>query len=311
MLNINKNVFVKQGDIMKKKSSKKMKALCLLLSVVMLMATTLTACTKNEDKQETKKEEKQEVNLFIAASLTDAVGEIVKDFEAKNPGVKVVVNADSSGKLKSQIVEGFDCDIFLSASPKEIDELKRKGLVIDNSIKDLLENQLAVIGAKDYSGPVKGIENIKEAKSIALPYGSVPAGFYARKALVHDGILKVEKTDKDEKAAIKAIQGRAVAEALGGITISEKDNVSSALSAVAEKATEVGFTYVSDAKRNDGVKIISVISLDKTGKIKYPIAKIKTDKTDKAKEELVQKLYDSLSSDSAKKIYVKYGFKAN
>lgn len=291
---------------MKKLFKGKLTTICFLLSMVLTLTTTMTACSKTE----TKKEEPKNVNLFIAASLTDAVGEIVKDFEAENEGVKVVVNADSSGKLKSQILEGFDCDIFLSASTKEVEELKEKGLIVDNSTKDLLENQLAIIASKDYDGKVKGLENIKDAKSIALPYGSVPAGYYARKALISEGIIKSVAKDAD-KATIKAIEGNVVSQALGGLTISEKDNVSSALSAVAEKATEVGFTYVSDAKRNENVKVISKIDLEKTGKIKYPIAKIKSKKDNKDREEIIEKLYQALASDKAKKVYVKYGFKAD
>lgn len=291
---------------MKKLFKGKLTTICFLLSMVLILTTTMTACSKTE----TKKEEPKNVNLFIAASLTDAVGEIVKDFEAENEGVKVVVNADSSGKLKSQILEGFDCDIFLSASTKEVEELKEKGLIVDNSTKDLLENQLAIIASKDYDGKVKGLENIKDAKSIALPYGSVPAGYYARKALISEGIIKSVAKDAD-KATIKAIEGNVVSQALGGLTISEKDNVSSALSAVAEKATEVGFTYVSDAKRNENVKVISRIDLEKTGKIKYPIAKIKSKKDNKDREEIIEKLYQALASDKAKKVYVKYGFKVD
>lgn len=291
---------------MKKLFKGKLTTICFLLSMVLILTTTMTACSKTE----TKKEEPKNVNLFIAASLTDAVGEIVKDFEAENEGVKVVVNADSSGKLKSQILEGFDCDIFLSASTKEVEELKEKGLIVENSTKDLLENQLAIIASKDYDGQVKGLENIKDAKSIALPYGSVPAGYYARKALISEGIIKSVAKDAD-KATIKAIEGNVVSQALGGLTISEKDNVSSALSAVAEKATDVGFTYVSDAKRNENVKVISKIDLEKTGKIKYPIAKIKSKKDNKDREEIIEKLYQALASDKAKKVYVKYGFKAD
>ena len=291
---------------MKKLFKGKLTTIGFLLSMVLILTTTMTACSKTE----TKKEEPKNVNLFIAASLTDAVGEIVKDFEAENEGVKVVVNADSSGKLKSQILEGFDCDIFLSASTKEVEELKEKGLIVENSTKDLLENQLAIIASKDYDGQVKGLENIKDAKSIALPYGSVPAGYYARKALISEGIIKSVAKDAD-KATIKAIEGNVVSQALGGLTISEKDNVSSALSAVAEKATEVGFTYVSDAKRNENVKVISRIDLEKTGKIKYPIAKIKSKKDNKDREEIIEKLYQALASDKAKKVYVKYGFKVD
>lgn len=284
----------------------KFKVLCLLLALI--AGTTLTACTKKDTTDEKATEAKKEVNLFIAASLSDAVGELVKDFEAQNADVKVVVNADSSGKLKSQIMEGFDCDIFLSASTKEIKELNEKGMLVDNSTMDLLQNQLAIIAYKDYDGAVKGLDNVKDAKSIALPYGSVPAGFYARKALIAEGILKVENQDNK---AVKAITGKTVSEALGGITISEKENVSVALSSVAEKSTEIGFVYVSDVKRNENVKIVSTIDVEKTGKITYPIAKVKSKKDTKDKAEIIDKLYKALSDDKAKKVYEKYGFKVD
>lgn len=288
------------------KLGRKFKVLCLLL--VLIAGTTLTACTKKDTTDEKATEAKKEVNLFIAASLSDAVGELVKDFEAQNADVKVVVNADSSGKLKSQIMEGFDCDIFLSASTKEIKELNEKGMLVDNSTMDLLQNQLAIIAYKDYDGAVKGLDNVKDAKSIALPYGSVPAGFYARKALIAEGILKVENQDNK---AVKAITGKTVSEALGGITISEKENVSVALSSVAEKSTEIGFVYVSDVKRNENVKIVSTIDVEKTGKITYPIAKVKSKKDTKDKAEIIDKLYKALSDDKAKKVYEKYGFKVD
>ena len=284
----------------------KFKVLCLLLALI--AGTTLTACTKKDTTDEKATEAKKEVNLFIAASLSDAVGELVKDFEAQNADVKVVVNADSSGKLKSQIMEGFDCDIFLSASTKEIKELNEKGMLVDNSTMDLLQNQLAIIAYKDYDGAVKGLDNVKDAKSIALPYGSVPAGFYARKALIAEGILKVENQDNK---AVKAITGKTVSEALGGITISEKENVSVALSSVAEKSTEIGFVYVSDVKRNENVKIVNIIDVEKTGKITYPIAKVKSKKDTKDKAEIIDKLYKALSDDKAKKVYEKYGFKVD
>lgn len=288
------------------KLGRKFKVLCLLLALI--AGTTLTACTKKDTTDEKATEAKKEVSLFIAASLSDAVGELVKDFEAQNADVKVVVNADSSGKLKSQIMEGFDCDIFLSASTKEIKELNEKGMLVDNSTMDLLQNQLAIIAYKDYDGAVKGLDNVKDAKSIALPYGSVPAGFYARKALIAEGILKVENQDNK---AVKAITGKTVSEALGGITISEKENVSVALSSVAEKSTEIGFVYVSDVKRNENVKIVSTIDVEKTGKITYPIAKVKSKKDTKDKAEIIDKLYKALSDDKAKKVYEKYGFKVD
>lgn len=281
----------------------------LSISVVMIMCITtaalLSSCGKDEAKKDEPKEE-VEVNLFIAASLTDAVGDIVKDFEKENPKIKVKINPDSSGKLKTQIIEGFDCDLFFSAGEKEIDELEDKGLIKDDDEIDLLENQLAIVGVKGYKGKVKDLDSLKNADSIALAYGSVPVGFYARKALIESDIID---GDDDDTEAIKAITGDQISRALGGVTISEKDNVSTALAAVAEESTEVGFAYTSDVKRNANTEIIKKIDKELTGDIVYPLAKIKSkEKMSDDKKKSVELLYKYLQNDNSKKIYKKYGF---
>lgn len=285
------------------KSMKRWLSIAVALILCVSTAALLSSCGK--DKKDEPKEE-VEVNLFIAASLTDAIGDIVKDFEAENPKIKVKVNPDSSGKLKTQIEEGFDCDIFFSAGEKEVDELEDKGFIKDDDSEDLLENQLAIVGPKNYKGKVKDLEDIKNASSIALPYGSVPAGFYARKALINKGMLSGDAENKD---AVKAITGDEVSAALGGVTISEKDNVSTALAAVAEESTEIGFAYTSDVKRNANTEIIKKIDKKLTGEIVYPVAKVKPNgKISDDKKKSVEKLYKYLQSDKAKKIYEKYGF---
>lgn len=281
----------------------------LSISVVMIMCVTtavlLSSCGKDETKKDEPKEE-VEVNLFIAASLTDAVGDIVKDFEKENPKIKVKINPDSSGKLKTQIQEGFDCDLFFSAATKEVDELNEAGLVVKDGSVNLLENQLAIVGVKGYKGKVKDLESIKDADSIALAYGSVPVGFYTRKALLEKDMIQ---GDKENKEAIKAITGDEISRALGGVTISEKDNVSTALAAVAEESTEIGFAYTSDVKRNENTEIIKKIDKDLTGEIIYPLAKIKSkEKMSDDKKKSVELLYKYLQNDNSKKIYKKYGF---
>lgn len=288
------------------KSMKKWLSVAVAMILCISTAALLSSCGKEKKADQPKKE--VEVNLFIAASLTDAIGDIVKDFEKENPKIKVKVNPDSSGKLKTQIQEGFDCDIFFSAATKEVDELKDAGLIGKDDSVNLLENQLAIVGVKDYKGKVKDLEDIKNASSIALPYGSVPAGFYARKALINKGMLS---GDADNKDAVKAITGDEISRALGGVTISEKDNVSTALAAVAEESTEIGFAYTSDVKRNANTMIIKKIDKKLTGEIVYPIAKIKPNgKISDDKKKSVDKLYKYLQSDKAKKIYKKYGFTA-
>lgn len=296
-------------NIMSKKVVKNLLKSFVMVLVLSVFSLGLTACGE-DDKEDAKNKEKVKVNLFIAASLSGAMDEIKADFEKENPDVEVLINADSSGKLKAQIQEGFECDIFFSASPKEVDELEALGLIVKDSKVDLLENQLAIIAHKDYEGSVKGLDTLSNAESVALAYGSVPVGFYARKAMISDGILAYDKNL--EKEEVKAISGQIVSTSLGGNTISEKENVSTVVSAVAEKSTEVGFSYVSDIKRNKDIKIIQKIDTQKTGKIIYPVVKIESkaakDKADKDKNEAVDKLFKYLNNKESKKKYEKYGF---
>ena len=281
--------------------------------VVMIMTLTamlaLTGCGDKQDKKVDKKTEKDEINLFVAASLTDSINEIAEAFEKENPDVKVVVNADSSGKLKTQIQEGFDCDIFFSAATNQVDELIEDGLIASkDDTKIVLENQLAVIGYKDYKGDIKDLKELKDAESLAIPYGSVPAGFYTRKALIADGIISA---NADDKQTVVEIPGSEISNALGGVTVSEQNNVSTVISAVAEKSAQLGLAYSSDVKRNENTKIVFKVSKDLTGDISYPIALIKAkDDVEKNHKANVEKLYKFLQSDNSKKVYEKYGFTA-
>ena len=286
------------------------------ITVLMVLVMTLTAmlamtgCGGKEEKEPAKEDaKKEEINIFAAASLTDSINEIAKEFEKENPNVKIVMNADSSGKLKTQIQEGFDCDIFFSAATNQVDELIEDGLIASkDDTKIVLENQLAVIGNKDYKGDVKTLADLKNAESLAIPYGSVPAGFYTRKALIADGILS---GNADDKQAVVEIPGSAISNALGGVTVSEQNNVSTVISAVAEKSAELGFAYSSDVKRNENTKVVFKVSKDLTGDISYPIALIKAkDGTEKSHKEAVEKFYKFLQSKESKKVYEKFGFTA-
>ena len=88
----------------------------------------------------------EEVNVFIAASLKNAMEEAEKVFESENPGIDIIYNADSSGTLQKQIEEGADCDIFFSAAKQQMDGLSAQGYIEEE--RDLLENKLVLIKPK-------------------------------------------------------------------------------------------------------------------------------------------------------------------
>ena len=293
-----------------KKSVKFRNLITAVVVVAMAFTTvfTMTGCGGG-DEPAAGNGGKDEINLFIAASLTDSINELVQEFEKENPDVKVVVNADSSGKLKTQIQEGFDCDIFFSAATKQVDELVEEGLIESkDNTSVVLENQLAIIGNKDYNKEITSLGDVKNADSLAIPDGSVPAGSYTRKAFINNGLLEGDASDKD---AVAEILGNDISKALGGVTVSDQSNVSTVISAIAEKSSELGFAYVSDVNRNEDVKVVYTVSKDLTGDISYPIALIKDkEEADDNHKAMKEKLYEFLKSDEAKKVYEKYGFTA-
>ena len=82
------------------------------------------------------------INVFAAASLKSAMEEIITEYNKANPDVKIALNTDSSGKLQTQIEEGFACDIFFSAGKKQMEKLKEGGFIKEGTDVDLLHNKL-------------------------------------------------------------------------------------------------------------------------------------------------------------------------
>ena len=131
---------------------------------------------------------KGEVNTFIAASLSNAMEEIQKDFNETYPDVEIFYNADSSGTLQTQIEEGARCDIFFSAADKQMDALVDEDLAKKDTVEDILENKVVLIKPKDGETKVTGFENITDAANIALAGDSVPVGQYSREIFDNLGI---------------------------------------------------------------------------------------------------------------------------
>ena len=274
-----------------------------------VMLVSLAACGENKKTEEKKTDDSKksskketEIQVFIAASLNTVMTELAKEYNEDHPEVKITFNADSSGTLLTQIEEGYECDLFFSAAQKQMDQLEADGLVVDGTRANVLNNQVVVISLKDSGTKVTGLENLKDAKSIALAGGSVPVGKYTRQALVNLGNL--DKVDD-----VSTTPTETVSEALGGVEISEQDNVSKVLMAVAEGSCEVGTTYYSDIYGyEDDIKILEKVSSDLTGDVIYPIAQIVNKEADKKQTEAAEDFMDFLLSDEAAKVFESYYF---
>ena len=284
----------------------KKRILVAVLAAVMVFSLVGCAGNKNESKDSKKESgKKTEIQVFIAASLNTVMTELAKEYQKDHPDVKITYNADSSGTLLTQIEEGYECDLFFSAAQKQMDQLEEDGLVVDGTRKNVVNNQVIVVTRKDSKTKVKGLETLKDAKSIALAGGSVPVGKYTRAALI-----SIDKLKKVEDPA--TITTEEVSKALGDVEISEQDNVSKVLSAVVEGSCEVGTTYYSDTYGYEkDLDILEKVSYDLTGDVIYPIAEVKNDEADKAQKAGAEDFLKFVTSDQSKKVFDSYYFDTN
>ena len=258
-----------------------------------------------EDGDSQGEAEETEIQVFIAASLNTVMTELAEMYNEEHPEVKITYNPDSSGTLLTQIQEGYECDIFFSAAQKQMDDLEADGLMVEGTRADVVNNQVIVVSLKDSGTKVTGLENLNEAESIALAGGSVPVGRYTRQALVNMGTLPAT----DDPASITTQE---VSDALGGVEISEQDNVSKVLAAVVEGSCEVGTTYYSDTYGyEDDLEILETVSYDLTGNVIYPIARVVNEEADDAQTAAAEDFLEYVLSDEAKEVFEAYYFDTN
>lgn len=229
--------------------------------------------------------DKEEVTILIAAaaSMEKSLEELIPQFQEKYPWITVEGTYDSSGKLQTQIEEGLEADIFLSAAMKQMNALKDGNMIDADSIVELLENKVVLIVPAGVESKVTGFEDILNASTIAIgDPESVPAGQYAKKVFDSLGIYG--------KVAEKASLGT---------------NVTEVLNWVAEGSADAGVVYATDAATSDKVTIISEApegSLDE--KVIYPIGIV----TASQKKEAADLFVEYLQSEEATNLFVSYGF---
>lgn len=293
----------------------KKKFLAALMAAVMVFS--LAGCGSGGDDADAKdntdaqaedtgsEEEETEIQVFIAASLNTVMTELADMYNEDHPNVKITFNPDSSGTLLTQIQEGYECDIFFSAAQKQMDDLEADGLMVEGTRANVVNNQVVVVTLKDSGTQVTGLEDIGKAESIALAGGSVPVGRYTRQALINLGMLP----ETDDPASITTQE---ISDALGGVEISEQDNVSKVLTAVVEGSCEAGTTYYSDTYGfEDQLDILQTVSYDLTGNVIYPIARVVNEEADDAQNQAADDFLAFILSDEAKEVFESYYFDTN
>lgn len=280
---------------------RKTATLSVVLSVCILLICGCMGCkTQEEGKTGGKSVKTQSVKLivFAAASMTETMEEIGKTYMEQNPGIVITYNFDSSGTLKTQIEEGADCDIFISAASKQMDqlditadqEINPDGLdYIDHDTRiDLLENKVVLVipegNPKDinsYEDMIAGLKN----KDILLAVGNedVPVGQYTRKIFSYYG-LDMDVLDRD------------------GV-LSYGSNVKEVTTQVSEAAVDCGVIYSTDAF-SAGLTAADTATEEMCGKVIYPAAVLKGS----AHPKEAGAFLDYLRSDESGRIFESVGF---
>ena len=249
---------------------------------------TTTAETEADVKDEAKADlGEQSILVAAAASLKNAYeDELIPMFEEQYPGVTVEGTYDSSGKLQTQIEEGLEADVFMSAATKQMKALDEEGMIASDTIVNLLENKIVLIVPAGSDSQIDSFEKIGDAASIALgDPESVPAGQYAKEALTN---LNVWDSIQDK--------------------VSFGTNVTEVLNQVAAVSADAGIVYATDAaSMADQVTVVAEApegSLEK--KVIYPAAVVKAT----THEDTAKAFVDFLQTPDAIKVFESYGFVA-
>ena len=239
-----------------------------------------------KENSESEELESTQITVFAAASLENALNEVIKKYNETQPNVTIIPSYDSSGTLLAQIEEGAACDVFFSAAQKQMDTLQNDDqLVVDGTRHNVVNNQVVVITYKGSGTAVTGLENLKDAKSIAMA---------------------------DAVGDVSTIPTDVISQALDGVEINECGNVSTVKTQVAEGSNEVGTVYYSDTYGlEDKLDILQVISYDLTGNVIYPIAQVKNDEADELEQKAALDFVNFVKSDAAKAIFDSYYFDTN
>ena len=244
--------------------------------------------------------ESVELIVFAAASLTETLNAIAETYSAENPGVTFSFNFDSSGTLKTQIQEGADCDLFISAGQKQMNQLditasadvNTDGLdFVDPSTRvDLLENKVVLCVPEGSDKDIDSFDALAEhlkAQDILFCMGNsdVPMGQYTQKILAY--------YDLDEAALAAA----------GVITYGS--NVKEVTTQVSEASVDAGVVYCTDAY-SAGLTPVDEATAEMCGQVIYPAAVLKAAPNAEAAREFLA----YLQTDRAATVFEGVGFTA-
>jgi molybdate transport system substrate-binding protein len=279
-------MFLRIKDTIGRYSAMKvLKRLTIVMAVVFAAAALLTVPAFAAAKT---------VTIFAAASMTESLNEIAGLYKASVPDVEIVYNFDSSGTLKTQIQEGAECDIFISAGQRQMNQIditanpevntEKLDFVLPGTRFDIVSNRVVLIVPK--SGSSKGINDFKDVVTekvalVALGNSDVPVGQYSEEIYKNLGLW--EQLNSQKK-------------------ISFASNVKEVLAQVEAGAVDCGVVYSTDASTSNGVTIAADAPSGSHTPITYPAAILKRVKDEAAARAFVEFLKSETSSNVFKRI---------
>ena len=258
-----------------------------------------TAAAEEETAAEAEEEkEPVEVIVFAAASMTETLTEIGNAYMEENPEVTLIFNFDSSGTLKTQIQEGADCDIFISAGQKQMNQLdinanpevntESLDFVLEGTRFDILENKVALAVPEGNPAGIESYDDLKDGLAagevmLAMGNADVPVGQYTQKILAY-----YELSEEDLAAA-------------GNITYGS--NVKEVTTQVSEATVDCGIIYATDAF-SANLTVVDTATPEMCGQVIYPAAVLNVTEN----EEAAKAFLEYMTEDAADAVFEAVGF---
>ena len=264
--------------------------ICIILALCLL--SCCFACAATTEKEESK----TELIVFAAASLTEAMNQIVELYGKAAPNVTISCNFDSSGTLKTQIEKGAPCDLFISAAPKQMNQLditaspdiNTDGLdfVLSETRINLLENKVALVIPEGNPKNIKSFDDLVEHLKagdilLAIGNGDVPVGQYTQKIFAFYNISETEISS----------------------CLTYGSNVKEVTSQVSEKTVDCGIVYATDAF-SANLEVVDTATKEMCGQVLYPAAVLKGSQN----AEAAVAFLEYLKGPEASKIFSSIGF---
>ena len=278
---------------------KKLLSLLLALALVFSLAAcgSKTDDTTTDDTQGDANAESVDLVVFAAASMTETLTEIAEMYKEVAPNVNITYNFDSSGKLLTQISEGADCDLFISAAPMQMNAMdgsliddKDKNpngldLIVTDSRINLLENKVTLAVPEGNPKGVQSFDQLTELlKSgdvmLAIGNSDVPVGQYTEKIFAYYGLDEAALAD----------------------SLTYGNNVKEVTTQVSEASSDCGIIYATDAF-SAGLTVVDSATAEMCGQVIYPAAVLKGEK-----EEAAQAFLDYLQTSDAMAVFESVGF---